>query len=88
MNYEFANLLGAPYRGGSLLFDGDTLICPSGNRVREVGLRDAATRALKVQARLLVASLADAFAVLFHCKCASVCSKYMRTTNFFLQTCH
>ena len=51
MDYQFANLLGAPYRGGSLLLRGDTLICPAGNRVREVQLRDAASRALRVQVR-------------------------------------
>jgi len=39
MDYQFSNLLGAPYRGGSLLLDGDCLICPAGNRVREVRRR-------------------------------------------------
>jgi periodic tryptophan protein 2 len=51
MNYTFANLLGAPYRGGSLLLRGDTLLCPAGNRVREVALRDAASHAHRVQVR-------------------------------------
>jgi periodic tryptophan protein 2 len=41
MNYTFANLLGAPYRGGSILVHEDTLICPAGNRIREVDLRNA-----------------------------------------------
>lgn len=49
MNYSFANLLGAPYRGGSILLHGDTLICPAGNRVREVDLRSTTSHTLKQQ---------------------------------------
>lgn len=41
MNYTFTNLLGAPYRGGSILIQDDTLLCPAGNRIREVDLRNA-----------------------------------------------
>ena len=36
MNYRFSNLLGAPYRGGTLLLHGDVLLSPVGNRVTEV----------------------------------------------------
>lgn len=36
MNYRFANLLGAPYRGGSLVLHGTQLLTPVGNRVAEV----------------------------------------------------
>ena len=36
MNYRFANLLGAPHRGGSVALDGDTLYSAAGNRVSAV----------------------------------------------------
>lgn len=36
MNYRFTNLLGAPYRGGTLALAGDTLFTPVGNRVGTV----------------------------------------------------
>ena len=36
MNFTFASLLGAPYRGGSLCMHGDTLLSPVGNRVAQV----------------------------------------------------
>jgi periodic tryptophan protein 2 len=36
MNYQFANLLGAPYRGGNLLLHGPELLSPVGNRVSQV----------------------------------------------------
>lgn len=36
MNYRFTNLLGAPYRGGTLALAGDTLFSPVGNRVGTV----------------------------------------------------
>jgi hypothetical protein len=36
MNYKFANLLGAPYRGGNILFHGNELLSPVGNRVCQV----------------------------------------------------
>lgn len=38
MEYEFKNLLGAPYRGGTLLLHGTKLISPAGNRLTEVEL--------------------------------------------------
>lgn len=37
MNYKFANLLGAPYRGGNILLHGNELLSPVGNRVSQVG---------------------------------------------------
>eukprot|EP00892_Ulva_mutabilis_P004509 jgi/Ulvmu1/242/UM001_0246.1 len=43
MDYKFSNLLGVPYRGGNLLFFGDKLLGPAGNRVRELGLGDASS---------------------------------------------
>ena len=49
MNFTFANLLGSPYRGGALVLHGDTLICPAGNRVREINLREATSATLPVQ---------------------------------------
>ena len=36
MNFRFHNLLAAPYRGGSLVMHGDTLLSPVGNRVAQV----------------------------------------------------
>jgi len=36
MNFAFNSLLGAPYRGGSLVMQGDTLLSPVGNRVAQV----------------------------------------------------
>ena len=36
MNYAFANLLGAPYRGGNLLLHGTELLSTVGNRVSQV----------------------------------------------------
>ena len=36
MDYRFSNLLGAPYRGGSLLLHEDALYSPVGNRVTRV----------------------------------------------------
>jgi len=36
MNYKFANLLGAPYRGGNVILHGSELLSPVGNRVSQV----------------------------------------------------
>ncbi len=36
MNYRFSNLLGAPYRGGTLLIHDNELLTPVGNRVGQV----------------------------------------------------
>ena len=36
MDYKFQNLLGAPYKGGSVAMTGDTLLTPVGNRVSQV----------------------------------------------------
>eukprot|EP00775_Hariotina_reticulata_P006700 gene6700-6923_t len=38
MNYKFANLLGAPYRGGNIILHGAELLSPVGNRVSQVHL--------------------------------------------------
>ncbi|KAK9845761.1 hypothetical protein WJX81_001752 [Elliptochloris bilobata] len=38
LNYKFANLLGAPYRGGNLLLHGTELLSAVGNRVSQVDL--------------------------------------------------
>ena len=42
LNYKFANLLGAPYRGGNLLLHGTELLSAVGNRVSEVRRRKLA----------------------------------------------
>ncbi len=39
MNYKFANLLGAPYRGGNVILHGTELLSPVGNRVSQVWMR-------------------------------------------------
>lgn len=36
MDFRFANLLGAPYRGGNILLAGTELLSPVGNRVSQV----------------------------------------------------
>jgi len=36
MNFRFHNLLGAPYRGGTLVLHEDVLLSPVGNRVAQV----------------------------------------------------
>jgi periodic tryptophan protein 2 len=36
MNFAFSNLLGAPYRGGTLLIHGSELLTSVGNRVGQV----------------------------------------------------
>ena len=36
MDFKFANLLGAPYRGGNILLAGTELLSPVGNRVSQV----------------------------------------------------
>lgn len=36
MNFRFSNLLGAPYRGGTLLIHNNELLTPVGNRVGQV----------------------------------------------------
>ena len=36
MDYKFQNLLGAPYKGGTVFMHGDTLLTPVGNRVSQV----------------------------------------------------
>ncbi len=38
MDYSFAALMGAPYRGGSLVMHDDVLLSAAGNRVTEVRL--------------------------------------------------
>uniref|UniRef100_A0A383VAW3 Small-subunit processome Utp12 domain-containing protein n=1 Tax=Tetradesmus obliquus TaxID=3088 RepID=A0A383VAW3_TETOB len=46
MNYKFANLLGAPYRGGNILFHGNELLSPVGNRVSQVNLAHSTSQTL------------------------------------------
>jgi hypothetical protein len=36
MNFQFSNLLGAPYRGGNLVIHNNELLTPVGNRVGQV----------------------------------------------------
>ncbi|GBF92981.1 hypothetical protein Rsub_05817 [Raphidocelis subcapitata] len=46
MNYAFANLLGAPYRGGNLLLHGTELLSPVGNRVSQINLAHSTSQTL------------------------------------------
>lgn len=41
-SFKFSNLLGSPYRGGTLLLHGTTLLSPVGNRVSQVRSCEAA----------------------------------------------
>ncbi|GMH38361.1 hypothetical protein BSKO_06245 [Bryopsis sp. KO-2023] len=60
MNYKFSNLLGAPYRGGTILLNGHELLSPVGNRAQVVDLAQSTTSALPfdcpVQIRVLCVS--------------------------------
>lgn len=51
MNYKFANLLGAPYRGGNLLLHGPELLSPVGNRVSQVRASRSRNLATALRAR-------------------------------------
>jgi hypothetical protein len=47
MNFAFSNLLGAPYRGGTLLIHGNELLTSVGNRVGQVGQGAASAAAAR-----------------------------------------
>lgn len=49
MNFKFQRLLGAPYRGGNVLFSGSELLTPAGNRVSLVDLTQGVTSTLPFQ---------------------------------------
>ena len=53
LNFEFAQLLGAVYRKGNLIFstDGNSVISPVGNRVSVFDLKNSKSRTLKGQRR-------------------------------------
>ncbi|GIM02141.1 hypothetical protein Vretimale_6840 [Volvox reticuliferus] len=46
MNFVFNNLLGAPYRGGTLLIYNNELLTPVGNRVGQVNLTESTSKCL------------------------------------------
>ena len=46
MDFRFSNLLGAPYRGGNLLLNGDELYAPIGNKVGQVWQRSSSPAAI------------------------------------------
>eukprot|EP00884_Botryococcus_braunii_P018731 jgi/Botrbrau1/5541/Bobra.0023s0025.1 len=58
MNYAFSNLLGAPYRGGTLLFNNDELLSPVGNRVSMVDLVSSSSSTLPFETIKQVQTLA------------------------------
>jgi periodic tryptophan protein 2 len=43
MNYKFSNLLGVPYRGGTVVFHENQLLACASNRVRDIALSDASS---------------------------------------------
>ena len=46
MEYKFASLLGAPYRGGTLLIHENELLTPVGNRVTQINLVESTSNTL------------------------------------------
>eukprot|EP00210_Caulerpa_lentillifera_P000251 g244.t1 len=50
MNFTFDNLLGAPYRGGRILFCGHELLSPIANRLQVVDLGQSSVHTLRVEA--------------------------------------
>ncbi|GFR41863.1 hypothetical protein Agub_g2644, partial [Astrephomene gubernaculifera] len=46
MNFTFSNLIGAPYRGGTLLICNNELLTPVGNRVGQVSLTESTSKCL------------------------------------------
>lgn len=49
MDFRFAHLLGAPYRGGNVVFDQEYLISSVGNRLQSTDLRQGQCRTLPVE---------------------------------------
>lgn len=58
MDFHFANLLGSSYRGGSLVFNGDELLSPVGNRVSLIDLAQSTTKALPFENQKQVRTVA------------------------------
>jgi hypothetical protein len=58
MNYKFANLLGAPYRGGNVILHGSELLSPVGNRVSQVSCNHSAVIARGSQLQLVTPATA------------------------------
>ncbi|RXG71183.1 Periodic tryptophan protein 2-like protein [Armadillidium vulgare] len=58
--YKFSNLLGTVYRSGDILFtkDGNTLICPVGNKISLYDLKNNKAITLPIEARFNYRSLA------------------------------
>lgn len=49
MNYNFSNLLGASYRGGSVILRGNELVSPVGNRIQVLDLSESLTSTLRFE---------------------------------------
>ena len=60
MDFAFSNLLGAPYRGGNLVFAGTTLLSCVGSRVQETDLAGASSSTLPCEAQRPLQCLAAA----------------------------
>ncbi|MEW5311682.1 MAG: hypothetical protein WDW38_003377 [Sanguina aurantia] len=58
MNYKFSNLLGAPYRGGSLLIHDNELLTPVGNRISQISLTQSTSHTLPFENLKQVRTLA------------------------------
>ncbi|CAL4105654.1 unnamed protein product, partial [Meganyctiphanes norvegica] len=58
--YDFSNLLGTVYRNGDIIFskDGNTVICPVGNKISLYDLRNNRSHTLPIEARCNYTSLA------------------------------
>ena len=54
MSYKFSKLLGAPYRGGNVLFWENELFTPAGNRVNRVDLTQVGGRVYRTADQSLI----------------------------------
>lgn len=58
--FQFSNLLGTVYRQGDIIFshDGNTIICPVGNKISVYDLRNNRAHTLPIEARYNYTTLA------------------------------
>lgn len=57
MNYKFSNLLGASYRGGSVILRENELVSPVGNRLQVLELSESTTSTLRFESNEQVEQL-------------------------------
>jgi periodic tryptophan protein 2 len=58
MNFKFTSLLGAPYRGGTLLIHDNQLLAPAGNRINQVDLVESTSNTLPFENHKQIRTLA------------------------------